>query len=401
MATNDELRFAQNAIAEALAQHASYSYRASSAVVNKIHGEVDRLSRSLAGDLVGRLDDLTAAELQAFMAGKYTTPRLRAMRDAINAWAADLNAAVIGEWVDPAKQWAGYEAGYVSALMHEVVEGLPSVSVTANQAYRKAMSTPVLGQLVDDMLKGIADDTRGRVYATIRQGISSGQTNAEIIKALRGTKPLNWQDGILQVTKNDVSRIVRTARNHVSNVAYEETYEALGVTHVIVCATLDGKTSKYCASADGKRYRIGDAHPKPPYHPNCRTILAPSLDGDAVGKRPFVRALKVRGGYRINEDGDRVARQASFRSIGDMTKAQRERAGLEVGQVAASTNYGKWFGNQDAAFKREWLGPARYELYSKGEYTLDRFVDPISGKQYTLDQLRTKDAQTFREVFGD
>lgn len=391
MPSDDELRAAQNAIAQAMAQHSAYTYRASSTVVNAINAQVDSLARTLAAELTVRLDELNQAEMQAFLAGKYNTDRLKDLRDSINQWAASLNTAVYAEWTEPAKQLAGYEVGYITSLMGEVVQDVPAVSLTANQVYRSAMVQPVLGQLVDDMLKGIASDTKDRVYSTVRQGMSAGQSNAQIIKALRGTSALNWSDGVLQATKNDAGRIVRTARNHISNVAYESTYDALGVKYMVVCATLDGRTSKYCAQADGTIYKVGDQFPRPPYHPNCRTVLAPSVDGELIGKRPFVRSLKVRG-----RDGE-----SKFRSIGDMTKKQREQAGLEVGQVAATTNYGTWFGNQDAAFQQEWLGPSRYELYKKGDYTLERFIDPLTGKQYNLEQLRAKDAQTFQQVFGD
>lgn len=51
MATNEELAAAQRAIVAALAQHASHNYRASSAVVNRINAEIDRLARELALEL--------------------------------------------------------------------------------------------------------------------------------------------------------------------------------------------------------------------------------------------------------------------------------------------------------------------------------------------------------------
>ena len=60
----------------------------------------------------------------------------------------------------------------------------------------------------------------------------------------------------------------------------------------------------------------------------------------------------------------------------------------------------KCFANEDSTCQREGSGPARYELYTKGEYALDRFVDPISGKNYNVDQLRKLDEDTFRSVFG-
>ena len=109
-----------------------------------------------------------------------------------------------------------------------------------------------------------------------------------------------------------------------------------------------------------------------------------------MGQRPYVRALKVKG----RDD------QAKFRSIGNMTKKQREAAGLEVGQVSAGTTYADWFASQSARYQREWLGDRRYRLYKEGGYSLDRFTDPRQ-REYTLDELRARDRETFAEVFGE
>lgn len=397
---NDGLRSAQRAIVAALSQHAALSYRASSAVVNRINEHIDRLAKELTAGLADRLDSLTQAEMQAFLSGKYTTPKLKAMKAEIDGWGVALDQAVKSEWDKSALLLAGYEATYIGEVMHRAVDGLPKPKVKPEAVLRKATQAPLMGQFVEDMLAGIAPDQTARIYASLRQGIAAGQSNSQIIRALRGTPDLKYQDGLMQAARRDVERVVRTARNHIANGAYENTYEALGVTYVIRVASLEGRTCVACAGLDGKVYKLADPKPAATLHPNCRCQYAPAMDGELVGNRPFVRALKVRGGYRIDEDGNRVARPASFRSIGDMTKGQREKAGLEVGQTKASTTYGSWFANQDAAYQREWLGPARYKLYQEGNMPIERFSDPLKGKQYTLDQLRQRDAETFKSVFG-
>ena len=109
---------------------------------------------------------------------------------------------------------------------------------------------------------------------------------------------------------------------------------------------------------------------------NCRTVQVPSLAADIMGERPYVRA---------------------FKPIGEVPQGQRTKN--MVGQVSANTRYRDWFARQPANFQREWLGKTRYQLYKKGKYTIDRFVDPV-GRQYTIPELRARDAETFREVFG-
>lgn len=379
---------ARQAMAAAISQHAAYTYRAATAQVNALNGEIDRLSRRLVGELAEQLDGLNASELQAFAQGRYSTSRLKALKGAIDGWVLAMAGAVTASWETAAPALAASEAGYAAALLQQAAEGV-KMPAKLPDTYRSAMRQPVMGKTVEDLLKSVTDSTRDRVYATLRIGVAGGQTNAEMIRALRGTPGMDYTDGLLEITRRDAETVVRTARNHVSNVAYEDTWNALGVTEVMDLATLDGRTSKFCASVDGRRHKVGEPHPRPPYHPRCRTVQVPILGDGPIGNRPYVRALKVEG-----RDGN-----SKFRSIGDMTKKQREDAGLEVGQVKASTKFAGWFRDQDAAFQREWLGPKRYELYKKGGYTLDRFVDPTGG-EYTLAQLRARDAETFRNLFG-
>lgn len=397
MTKKTDARAAQNAIAQALGQHVSYQHRASSAVVNAVNKRLHELVGVLAIELQTLLDDLTPAEMRLFLSGQYRTNRLKKLRDAIKEFGDESCAALAQEWEISAPKLAAYEVGYTAAMMDKVVERMPKLKDTGDAAYKRAMSTPLAGsppyggKLVQELLDGFGGANADRVMASLRAGIASGQSNSQLIKSIRGTKALNYQDGVVQIARGDAERFIRTARSHVSNQAMTDVYEQLGVAEVIDVATLDGRTSKHCASIDGRRHKVGTNHPRPPYHPNCRTVQAPALDGDLIGTRPYVRALKVRG-----RDGE-----SSFRSIGDMTKRQRERAGLSVGQVQASTNYSRWFGNQDTEFQRQWLGKTRYKLYTEGKYSLDRFVDPLSGKQYTLDELRMRDNETFRQIFGD
>ena len=97
---------------------------------------------------------------------------------------------------------------------------------------------------------------------------------------------------------------------------------------------------------------MDEPHPVPPMHPNCRSSLI---------------------GLYENEELDGYREQDS---------------------------YPTWFSKQSEAFQQEWLGPSRYKLYKDGKYTIDRFVDPQTGKQYTLAELQEKDEQTFKDIFG-
>lgn len=377
---------AQRRVVAALAQHLAYLHRTGTAHANRVNKIVDEASAKIGQELLDRLDNLTPAELQAFTRGRYHTDRLKGLRNLLDELVDGMGAQITELSIDEVRELADQEAGYVRDLIAQAVEGdVPAAPAAASAA----MSQPVMGEFVKDMLAEIPANTKKRVYSRIRDGIAQGESNAEIIRALRGTKRMNYQDGLLQTTKNDADRVVRTARQHASNVAYRETYQALGVTEVVWVATLEGRTCRRCAPLDGQRWGIDDPHPEPPLHPRCRCSLAPSFDGEMMGRRPYVKALKIKG-----RDG-----QTGYRSIGNMTDKQREKAGLEVGQVSAGTTYADWFSRQSARYQREWLGDKRYALYKKGGYSLDRFTDPRQ-REYSLDELRARDRETFEELFG-
>lgn len=369
-------RIAQQRVVEAMTRHTSYLHRASTAQINAMREAIDSLSGDMLRDVSDRLDNLTPGELRAFARGRYSTDRLKGLRNTIDGWAVKMGERINALAKGGFEELAGHEAQFARRLLVESIEDAVPAAPAAGAVYSAAMAQPVLGELVDNMLADVPERTKRQVYARMRQGIAQGETNHQIIRALRGTKALNYKDGTLQWARNEVERVVRTGRNHISNVAYEETYEALGVTELVWTSTLDGRTSSICASRDGERHKVGTNHPKPPAHPNCRSVLAPSFDGDIMGKRPYVRA---------------------FKPVGQIPKGDRPKD--MIGQVSAGTTYSKWFERQPASFQREWLGETRYKLYRDGSYTLDRFVDPIQGK-LTIEQLRQRDAATFKELFG-
>lgn len=375
--TKQDRAEAQRRVVEAMAQHASHLYRASTGTSNKITAIIDEMGGTLSRELADRLDNLSPAEMQALARGKYTTSRLEGVRNVIESWSKELDTRIKARFSADGEALAGQEVKYTEALLNGVLVESVAAGITAKQAFARAMEQPVLGEFVEDMLTDMSDRTKRQVYSTIRQGVTAGQTNAEMVRALRGTQRLKFKDGVLQSTRVEAERITRTGRSHISNSAYTQTHEALSVEYVVDCATLDGRVSKYCAVADGRRHKVGTNHPRPPYHPNCRTVQVASFDGEIMGKRPYVRA---------------------FQPVGKIPKAQRPKD--MIGQVSAKTTYPDWFGRQPAGFQKEWLGEKRYALYKQGGYKIDRFVDPLKGKEYTLDQLRARDAETFAQLFG-
>jgi SPP1 gp7 family putative phage head morphogenesis protein len=212
------------------------------------------------------------------------------------------------------------------------------------------------GEHVDELFRR----RMGLVRDEIRRGFVEGATTPEIVNRIRGTRRLNFSDGILEISRRSAETMVRTAVNHTANAArqviFEENEDLIaGVRYV---AILDGRTTAICRALDGNIYPI-DKGPRPPQHPNCRSttveILKDEIDSVAKGPRG---TLNVKGGPEYN-------------------------------------SYNDWLKTQPKPFVEDVLGKKKAKLYLDGNLPLDKFVDK-KGAELTLDQLRVKESDAFK-----
>ncbi len=369
---------AQKALLDALSQHQAYLYRASSQSVNDLIKVFDQLSNEQLLKLGELFEDLTDSERKALQGLNFSS-RAKASRNieeikvTLSEWFSSLNTELPAIFEQSAIALAVYEAGYTVALMGETLK------TDGEKIYQQAKKAPFSGgQLVDYLFSDIAANLRKKVEYVIRDGFSQGQTNQQIINRIKGRKSLDYKDGLLQSERYVIERQVRTARSHVSNAAYIDVYKALGYEYVKVVATLDGRTCKYCASVDGRVYHIDDpTRPRFPVHPHNRTTyVGCDRDGNIGGVRPFV----------MDE-----------RKVKDIPKEERKHL---IGQLDANTSFKEFFEQSDEFFQRTWLGKSKYELYKKGEYSIDKFADPLNKRGYTLAELKALDQKTFKNVLG-
>ncbi|OUR10151.1 phage head morphogenesis protein, partial [Acinetobacter pittii] len=356
---------------EALTQHQAYLFRASSKTVNELLGLFNDDTKAMLSKLRDLLEELNDSEKIALAGGKYTTSNLKEIKDLIDQWFASVNTSLPEAFTVSATALAVYEANYIAKLY-----GAKNKTLSGDKFYSAAKKVPLAGgALVDDLLSRIAEAARQKVEYAIRDGINTGKTNSEIIQRIRGTKKLNYEDGLLNSTKSDIERTVRTVRSHVANQAYLKSFDQIGFKYVRFVSVLDGRTSKLCASLDGSFWEINDpAKRVPPLHPNCRSILVPvEKDGSLAGQRPFV----------MDE-----------RRVKDIPKEERDQL---IGQMDANITFKEFFKKTDDFFQKEWLGPKRYKLFKEGKFDFEKFFDP-EGRLYTLDQLRKLDEQMFKRL---
>ncbi|MBN6509967.1 minor capsid protein [Acinetobacter pittii] len=356
---------------EILTQHQAYLYRVSSQSVNELLKIFNDESALMLAKLRDLLDELNDSEKMALASGQYTTSNLKEVRDLIAQWFTAINTALPEAFAVSATALAVYEANYTAKLYGGKIE-----KPNGEKLYTAAKKVPLVGgALVDDLLSKIAENARQKVEYAIRDGINSGKTNQEIVQRIRGTKRLNYEDGLLSSSKTDIERTVRTVRSHVANQTYLDTFKQLGFEYVRFISVLDGRTSKLCAHLDGTVWRIDDpAKRVPPLHPNCRSELVPvKKDGQLIGERPFV----------MDE-----------RRVKDIPKEERSQL---IGQLDANTTFKEFFKKTDDFFQREWLGPKRYKLYKEGKFDFEKFFDP-EGRLYSLDELRKLDEKAFKKL---
>jgi hypothetical protein len=75
-------------------------------------------------------------------------------------------------------------------------------------------------------MQGLEQGQAIKVRDAVRMGYVEGKTINDIVKSIRGTKALNYRDGVLEITKRDAKTIVRTAVSHMASVTRDRFFDA-------------------------------------------------------------------------------------------------------------------------------------------------------------------------------
>lgn len=216
---------------------------------------------------------------------------------------------------------------------------------------------PMVGSTLSQAISDLAASQLRAIRGIVQQGLLEGQTIAQMVREVIGTKAQSYEDGVLAVTRRQAEALVITSVAHVTNQAREAFYRAN--TDVIASetftATLDSRTTPLCRSLDGRVYPVGEG-PIPPLHFRCRSVRRPNL---------------------------KSWRQLGF-NMADLPPGSR--ASMD-GQVPGDLTYDQWLRGRSARLQDEILGPTRGALYRKNPgMTMRSFVNN-AGKTLTLEQL--------------
>ncbi len=348
MSVNEELR-------DRAIRHALKLSRYSNGLVQQIIALLNSVDDELVGKIAGRLATI---EERGITLSSRTTKRLQTLLDEVRAVNAAAYAEVGKTLSDQLVGLSGVEAAY---QVDAIASALPiklGVSVPSPTLLRTIVETsPIGGSILSDWVDGLETDRIVAMEQAIRKGLVLGSSTDDIVRSIRGTKKLNYGDGVLQISRRKAQTLVRTSVTHVTNVSAQATWQKNSdiLKGWQFIATLDSRTSITCASNSGKIFEIGKG-PIPPLHPNCRSTT--------------------------------IAVTKSFKELGldadELTDGQR--ASMD-GQIVKDISFTQWLKNKGEKVQNDILGKARAELFRSGKLSLDDFVKN-DGTVLTLEQLR-------------
>ena len=344
---------ANSEIADDLVRHAVGLERLTNAEVRKILAALRRADERITQRLAfGYEPESSRKQQRALLA------QIRAILDAVYVDA-------MGDLQIDLEDLAEYEAEFLKNTVDRVIPGLGFSLPSVDQLHAAVYSRPFQGQVLRGWLDGLSESAFRRIDRAIRQGYVEGRTNAEILREIRGMRANGYKDGVLGINRREAEIIIRTAIAHVANAARNRTYQAnsrvlRGVQWVSV---LDKRTTLLCAGRDGNIYKV-DKGPRPPAHPRCRSTTTPIL---------------------------KSAPQLPQERLSEVARAKL------TGQPPEDLTYGAWLRRQPVSVQNEVLGETKAILFRKGELSIDRFTDK-SGREYTLDELKRRDAEAWEKA---
>lgn len=255
---------------------------------------------------------------------------------------------------------------------------------------------------VRGLFEGLDRNVNDSIVSKVRAGLSKRLAGAAIAKSI-----LPEVDGNI----NSATTIARTTVNAVANDTRMEIYKnnADVIKWLVYSATLDSRTSAICAALDGTRWKYPQEEAEvrvPPLHPNCRSVIRPLVTDEDHGSRPSAQADFEKLGRELHAKSkskvpyDELSKGSKlnwrYKAIADY----RKNVGAPYKTVQASTDFEKFLANSSNEFQKDYLGPARYELYKSGKFPIDRFVNIDTGEKLSLADLERRYRKDFESVMG-
>lgn len=327
------------------------------------------LLTELEGDLVAQLAKVDPTGATRPSARQSRLERLlEQVRDTIRAAYRGINTALRGEL----RELADIEAQFAARAINQGVGfALATVELTRQQVSALVEGVLVQGSPVSEWWSRQAGDTLERFTDAMRLGIAEGETNAQLIRRIRGgTQNGEPVTGFMEISRRNAESLVRSATQAVAATAKDETYRQNAdiLKGIMWVSTLDGRTTLGCAARDGLIYSV-------------------------EGHEPVDHNLPWEGGPGNRHWGCRSTSTPvtkSFRELGiDVDDLPPGTRASMNGQVPGDTTFDGWLSRQPQSVADEILGPGRAALWRENNLTLRQLLDQ-NGRELSLSELRAR-----------
>ena len=178
------------------------------------------------------------------------------------------------------------------------------------------------------------------------------------------------EQGILKASAANARALVHSSVQAVANAARLASFQQNAdlVECLVWLSTLDSHTCLLCAMRDLQEYTLDGQEPinhthewaggPGAIHFSCRCVLS--------------------------------TRTKSFKDLGiDLDEAGESTRPSDGGAVSSKMNFASFLASKDKAWRAEYLGPGRAEMYEAGKITLNDLMN-LKGRKLTLEELQAK-----------
>lgn len=332
---------------------------------NFVLAKMIRILNLTDADLIAQLN----AALADVDADSFKVQRLDALLKSARELNAQAYAALYQGMTDELRAYVEYEGQFQYDLYKHIVPVDFSIAaIVPSQVYAAAVAQPMQGRLLKDWAAGLGANRLQRIKDTIAVGYTQGKTTADIVREIRGTKALNYADGLLDTSRREIDAVVQTALSHTAHITrstfYQDNLDILGDEMWV--STLDGKTTPDCRARDH--------------------LLYTPVDHKPVGHSVPYRAGPGRLHWRCRSTS--IALLKGQKTL----YGQRSAAG---GPVDANLSYNDWLKAQTDEAQDEILGKAKGRAYREGGYKAEVFTND-RGRTLTLKQMTERDRRAMK-----
>lgn len=268
--------------------------------------------------------------------------------------------------------------------------------------------TLIKGAPSADWWKHQALDTQFRFASQVRLGAAQGETTSQIVSRVLGksakaadlapntpaTPPMPagtpsapaapgakgpapapdpvapGEQGILKTSAANARALVHSSVQAVANAARLASFKQNAdlIECLVWLATLDSHTCLLCAVRDQMEYTLDD-------------------------QEPIGHTHEWAGGPGAIHFSDRCVlstRTKSFKDLGiELDEPGDSTRPSDGGPVSSKMNFKDFLASKDKAWRAEYLGPGRAEMYEAGKITLNDLMN-LKGRKLTLEQLQAK-----------